>query len=50
MLRPDEIAVCGFSLFPAGQAPPYAPPRETAMPVPAGKRWLNWFRGRDRVL
>ncbi|MET9488467.1 hypothetical protein [Nocardia sp. NPDC006630] len=50
-LTPDQIAVCGFSLFPKGQAPAL-----DAVPVPAvaerttGKRGLfGWLRGRDRV-
>ncbi|WP_227984479.1 DUF6928 family protein [Nocardia spumae] len=49
MVRPDEIAVCGFSLYPTGQAPDTVPP-ELAVPAPASKRWFGWLRGRDRVL
>ncbi|NNH71700.1 hypothetical protein HLB23_17840 [Nocardia uniformis] len=48
-LAPEEIAVCGFSLFPKGYAP--KPPR-FAEPEPEhnGKRGLlRWLRGRDRV-
>lgn len=48
-LHPDRIEVCGFSLYPAGQAPAPAT-RETSVTIPASKRWFGWLRGRDRVL
>ncbi|MGV9675056.1 DUF6928 family protein [Nocardia sp. NPDC003482] len=49
-LRPNEIEVCGFSLYPKGEAPPLlAPEAEPIAPAPNGKRWFGWLRGRDRV-
>lgn len=48
-LTSDHIEVCGFSLFPKGEAPAVA---QEAAPVvePNGKRGLfGWWRGRDRV-
>ncbi|MRH91396.1 hypothetical protein GFY24_28810 [Nocardia sp. SYP-A9097] len=49
-LTPDQIEVCGFSLFPKGEAPALDEP---AAPVTAernGKRGLfGWLRGKDRV-
>ncbi|WP_308014727.1 DUF6928 family protein [Nocardia coffeae] len=50
-LVPDDVPVCGFSLFPKGQAPqPIRPEDPKAEPHNSG-RWFGWLRGRngDRV-
>ncbi|MFE3028045.1 DUF6928 family protein [Nocardia tengchongensis] len=48
-LTPDQIQICGFSLYPKGEAP--ALDSEPEPPVEHnGKRGLlRWLRGRDRV-
>ncbi len=48
-LRPSDIAVCGFSLYPKGEAPAPARPEEPNTPTHDGKRWFGWLRGRDHV-
>lgn len=48
-LRPTDIAVCGFSLYPKGEAPRPILPEELKIPEPNGKRWFGWLRNRDRV-
>lgn len=49
-LKSTDIAVCGFSLFPKGQAPPPIRPEEPRMAEPdANHRWFGWLRGHDRV-
>ncbi|MCM6773047.1 hypothetical protein NDR87_04655 [Nocardia sp. CDC159] len=48
-LRPADIAVCGFSLYPKGEAPPAVRPEEPKTPTHNGRRWFGWLRGRDRV-
>ncbi|GAB4582973.1 DUF6928 family protein [Nocardia sp. IFM 10818] len=48
-LRAEEIEVCGFSLFPKGEAPePEAPP-ETQVEHNGRRGLFSWLRGRDRV-
>ncbi|MEV6774478.1 hypothetical protein AB0N05_38155 [Nocardia sp. NPDC051030] len=49
-LMPEEIAVCGFSLFPKGEAPVEEAPSEPSIEH-NGKRGglLGWLRGKDRV-
>ncbi|GAB2654740.1 DUF6928 family protein [Nocardia goodfellowii] len=52
-LTPRDIAVCGFTLYPKGQAPDPAtllPPEEAELSVrPQRRSILHWIRGRDRV-
>ncbi|MFF2552846.1 DUF6928 family protein [Nocardia sp. NPDC058058] len=48
-LTPDLIEVCGFSLFPKGQAPAVDEPAEPVAVERNGKRGLfGWLRGKDR--
>ncbi|WP_405488719.1 DUF6928 family protein [Nocardia sp. NBC_00511] len=49
-LAAEEIEVCGFSLFPKGEAPKLAAEQTTAA-EPGVRRGglLRWLRGRDRV-
>ncbi|WP_306364566.1 hypothetical protein [Nocardia sp. CC227C] len=48
-LMPEEIEVCGFSLFPKGQAPKPEAPAEPAHDHNGKRGLLHWLRGRDRV-
>ncbi|QLY31668.1 hypothetical protein H0264_04915 [Nocardia huaxiensis] len=48
-LRPEEIAVCGFSLFPKGEAPVLEKPVEPQVEHNGKRGLLRWLRGRDRV-
>ncbi|WP_216895183.1 DUF6928 family protein [Nocardia alni] len=48
-LTPADIEVCGFSLFPKGQAPIPIRPEEPKTDEHAANRWFNWLRGHDRV-
>ncbi|MFE3188924.1 DUF6928 family protein [Nocardia sp. NPDC059240] len=49
-LTAEEIEVCGFSLFPKGEAPKLLEPEVAPPAEPDGKRGLlRWLRGRDRV-
>ncbi|WP_067819759.1 DUF6928 family protein [Nocardia inohanensis] len=49
-LTSDQIEVCGFSLFPKGQAPLSEAPPEPRVEHENGRRGLlRWLRGRDRV-
>lgn len=49
---PDDVAVCGFTLYPKGQAPnrgariPRSDKREA---TPHRRGLFGWLRGHDRV-
>ncbi|WP_245662590.1 DUF6928 family protein [Nocardia vermiculata] len=44
-LRPEEIAVCGFTIGADGRKPEHGRSRTTL----SAKRWFGWLRNRDRV-
>ncbi|MFF0630951.1 DUF6928 family protein [Nocardia sp. NPDC004151] len=49
-LTPDHIEVCGFSLYPKGEAPRLDSEPEPPIEHGNGRRGLlGWLRGRDRV-
>ncbi|MBF6062194.1 hypothetical protein IU500_09535 [Nocardia terpenica] len=48
-LRPIDVPVCGFSLYPKGEAPPPLRPEQPKIPEHNERRWFGWLRGRDRV-
>ncbi|MFI9506109.1 DUF6928 family protein [Nocardia sp. NPDC052566] len=52
-LIPRDISVCGFTLYPKGQAPDPAtlapPPDESEAEAGRKRGLLRWLRGRDRV-
>lgn len=52
-LVPRDIAVCGFTLYPKGQAPDPAtlapPPDGQEAEIGRGRGLFRWLRGRDRV-
>ncbi|MBF6211717.1 hypothetical protein IU433_16510 [Nocardia puris] len=52
-LAPGDIAVCGFTLYPKGEAPDHASLIEPEVPEPEPARprrgLFRWLRGHDRV-